>query len=215
MIATSELALANVADTLRDDEIHVWLLEYQPSLGRLPLCSVLASYLGSSEERVELTNGEHGRPALAANHDQSLGFNWSHSGNQALIAVARRLSPGIDLERVRPRPRALALAQRFFSPHEAASLAALTESEQTMAFLELWTAKEAVVKALGRGIAFGLDRFSVTRGEAGQLELDYLLDDDASAWQLQQLALGPELVAALAWRGGPRRIRVGRLFSQG
>ena len=35
---------------------------------------------------------------LAIGHDQSLGFNWSHSGDQALIAVGRHIMPGVDLE---------------------------------------------------------------------------------------------------------------------
>src|SRR3546814_6405959 len=59
--------------------------------------------------------------------------------------------PGIDLERQRPRARALEIAERYFSADEAAALAALPAADRSVAFLELWTAKEAVLKALGRG----------------------------------------------------------------
>ncbi|WP_108471233.1 4'-phosphopantetheinyl transferase family protein [Rhodanobacter thiooxydans] len=212
MIAAPASTLANVAEHLRDDEIHVWRLDYRPSAGRAPLHAVLAAYLGIAAEQVVLAEGEYGRPALATGLDPSLGFNWSHSGGHALIALGRHVVPGIDLECQRPRARALEIAERYFSNEEAALLAALPEAERSAAFLELWTAKEAVVKALGRGLAFGLDRLSIA-SVAGQLQLRRLAGDDASAWQLQRLDLDHGLVAALAWRGGERRIRLATLAS--
>lgn len=212
MIDAPAPTLANVAEHLRDDEIHVWRLDYRPSCGRAQLRAVLAAYLGVAAEQVTFTNGEHGRPALAAGLGPSLGFNWSHSGKHALVAVGRDVAPGIDLECLRPRTRALEIATRYFSREEAAALAMLPEAERSSAFLEVWTAKEAVLKALGRGIAFGLDRLSIASA-AGQLQLRRLEGDDAGAWQLQRLDLDRNLVAALAWRGGARRIRLATLAS--
>ena len=212
MTAAHVPTLANVAEHLRDDEIHVWRLDYRPSHGRAPLRAVLAAYLGVAAEQVALTDGEHGRPALAAGLDPSLGFNWSHSGGQALIAIGRHLMPGIDLERLRPRARALEIAERYFSTDEATALATLPAAQRNAAFLELWTAKEAVLKALGRGIAFGLNRLSIASA-VDQLQLQRLEGDDVTAWQLRRLDIDSGLVAALAWRGGERRIRLGALAS--
>jgi 4'-phosphopantetheinyl transferase len=212
MTAPHAQTLANVAEHLRDDEIHVWQLDYQPQHGREPLRSVLGAYLGIEAQHVTLVNGEHGRPALAEAHDPSLGFNWSHSGNHALIAVARWITPGIDLEQRRVRPRALEIARRYFSDEETQALTALPATARDAAFLDLWTAKEAVLKALGRGLAFGLDRLSIASA-ADRLILQRLEGDDAGAWQLQRLAIDPTLVAALAWRGDARRIRLGMLAS--
>jgi 4'-phosphopantetheinyl transferase len=212
MTATHAQTLANVAEHLRDDEIHVWQLDYQPSHRREPLRRVLGAYLGIKPDRVMLIDGEYGRPGLADVHDQSLGFNWSHSGDRALIAVGRRITPGIDLECVRARPRAMEIARRYFSTTEAEVLAALPALARDAAFLEMWTAKEAVLKAMGRGLAFGLDRLSVSSA-AGQLILQRLEGEDPSAWQLQRLAVDTTLVAALAWRGDVRQIRRGTLAS--
>lgn len=210
MIATPDRALANVAEHLRDDEIHVWRLAYRQALGRTPLRMVLATYLGIEAAQVLLVEGEHGRPELAPDHRSTLGFNWTHSGEHALIALGRRIAPGIDLERRRPHARALEIAERYFSADEVSTLAALAASDRNAAFLELWTAKEAVLKALGRGIAFGLDRLSIAGG-ADELRLQRLEGDDADAWQLRRLAIAPELIAALAWRGDERQIRIGTL----
>src|SRR3546814_8376203 len=65
---------------------------------------------------------------------------------------------GADLELLRPRPRALALAERFFVRSETGALLALPAEAREAAFVRLWCAKEAVLKAHGRGLAFGLDR---------------------------------------------------------
>jgi 4'-phosphopantetheinyl transferase len=197
---------AEIAQHLLDDEIHVWRLGYRRELGRAPLRALLGAYLGQPPESLTLVDGEYGRPALAAPH-HTLAFNWSHSGERALLAIARGIAPGVDIERRSTRPRALEIAQRYFCVEEADALAMLDAEELPTAFMELWTAKEAVLKALGRGLAFGLDRvrFAVPPAPPRLLWLD---QDDAAQWQLQRLDVDAECVAALAWRGAPRAIRL-------
>lgn len=207
MTAARAVTFAKLAEPLRDDEIHVWLVPYQRAQGRAPLQAVLAGYLGVAAARVGFVDGPHGRPELDHAHRGSLAFNWSHSGGRAAIAVARGVQPGIDLERIRPRPRALELARRFFTAEEAAALAALPEAGRADAFLEYWTAKEALLKALGRGIAFGLDRLALARTD-GQLQLASFAGEDIHAWQLRPLPLGRCFRGALAWRGGARQVRL-------
>ncbi len=201
---------ANLAEHLRDNEIHVWRLAYRAEQRRAPLHALLAAYLGVEAQRLKLVNDAYGRPALDTAHGQALGFNWSHSGPHALVAVGRNITPGIDVEQQRARPRALEIARRFFSAEEAEALAALPPEQRSAAFLDLWTAKEAVLKALGRGLAFGLHRLSIARTPGG-LALRRLEHNDVSAWQLHPLALDTALVAALAWRGGARHLRHFRL----
>ena len=212
MIATHSLSLVDAAASLDDDAIHVWRLDFQRSQRRAPLLHTLAAYLGIEAGDVVLVEGAHGRPRLDDRHGSRLDFNWSHSGAHALIAVARGIAPGIDVERRRPQPRALPLARRFFGSDEAEALATLPEEARAEAFLELWTAKEALLKAHGRGIGYGLQRLQIESVPA-QLRLLRFEDEDIQAWQLQRLAVAPELIAALAWRGPPRTIRLGVLAS--
>ncbi|OOG60808.1 4-phosphopantetheinyl transferase [Rhodanobacter sp. B05] len=212
MIAAHPGNLIDAAARLDDDAIQVWYLDYRPAQGRQPLRLTLAAYLGIDADAVTLVEGEHGRPRLDPAHGSSLDFNWSHSGEHALIAVARGISPGIDIERRRPRPRALPIARRFFGNDEADALAALPEEARDAAFLEIWTAKEAILKAHGRGIGYGLQRLRILSTRA-QLRLLRFDDDDVDAWQLQRLAIAPDLVGALAWRGAPRTIQLEVLAS--
>lgn len=198
---------AKVAERLGDDEIHVWRLGYDHHQGRAPLITMLAAYLGAPVETVQLEESQHGRPALAGPHRDAFAFNWSHSHDQALIAIARGISPGVDLERMRPHPKALPIARRYFSPDETALLASVAESQRDRTFLELWTAKEAVLKALGRGLAFGLDRLSI--GGSSELPvLGRLEGYEAGQWQLHRLALDNDHIGSLAWQGEPRHIRL-------
>lgn len=197
---------AKVAEPLHADEIHVWRLRRPRGMKREPLLALLGDYLGIAPDAVRLVAGEHGRPALDPIHGDALDFNWSHSGEQALVALARGIAPGIDIEQRRTRANALEIAQRFFTAGEAAWLGTLDEADRRAAFLELWTAREAVLKALGRGLAFGLDRLAF-RHAAGGLMLQRLEGEDPAAWQLQRLDVGADACAALAWRGAPRRIR--------
>lgn len=212
MVTTPSPNLSDAVAQLHDGEIHVWCLDYHRALGRSPLLGILAAYLRMDAADVMLLEGPHGRPQLAPSLDSSLGFNWSHSGDKALVAVARGITPGVDLEKQRPRPNALAIAQRFFRREEAAALAQLDGDARGLAFLELWTAKEAVTKALGRGIGFGLDRLSFS-GAGEYLQLQQLDGEDIAQWQLRRLAPAPGLVGALAWRGTAREIRLGMLAS--
>jgi 4'-phosphopantetheinyl transferase len=207
MMTTDGQTPAKVAERLGDDEIHVWRLAYDHHRGREPLIRMLAAYLGQPAATVQLEDSPHGRPALAGAHRDAFAFNWTHSHDEALIAIARGISPGVDLERMRPHPKALPIARRYFSPDETALLEALPVELRDRAFLELWTAKEAVLKALGRGLAFGLDRLSIA-GSSEWPVLGRLEGHEATQWQLHRLALGVDHVGALAWQGEPRRVRL-------
>jgi 4'-phosphopantetheinyl transferase len=198
--------VAGIAAGLGKDSIHLWLLDYRREQQRDPLRALLGVYLGLPTDAVVLIDDEHGRPELAAPWNQFLQFNWSHSVDKAIIAVAHGVTPGIDIERIRPRPRAMLLAERFFHHDETAALRALDSTQQERAFLEIWTCKEAVLKAVGRGIAFGLDRLCLLATPTARLL--WIDGDDASQWQLRRIDLGPDHVAGVAWRGSSRSIDV-------
>lgn len=107
-------------------------------------------------------------PATPA--DGALRVSLSHTRGVVAAAVTRGRAVGVDVE-ARTRRGAggragpagagtadLALAQRYFAPEEAATLARLpTDQARAEAFLAFWTVKEAVLKALGRGLSLALD----------------------------------------------------------
>jgi 4'-phosphopantetheinyl transferase len=94
---------------------------------------VLGERLGVPAAELRFRRGERGKPELVG---EDLAFNLSHSNGLALIGVASAGAIGVDLERVRP-PR------------------------RTEPLLRRWTAKEAVVKAFGLGLALSPRRLEV------------------------------------------------------
>jgi 4'-phosphopantetheinyl transferase len=161
----------------RPGRIELWLTE----LGELPLAVgpegsgrkeqvlrrrihqqflvrlLLGSYLGLPGKDVSLVRSERGKPELpSALAESGLSFNLSHSGDWLAIAVARDIPVGVDIECQRQLRRPIDLARRFFPLVEAEWLAGLEEPELSEAFIEQWTAREALVKATGSSLAEAL-----------------------------------------------------------
>ncbi|GGJ96522.1 4'-phosphopantetheinyl transferase family protein [Luteimonas terricola] len=160
----------------------------------------LSGELGTAAAALEIHRTEHGRPHLGAPH-ADWDASWSHSGEGLLMALAQGLRVGIDLELRRPRPKAGVLAERFFAPEEAAALAAMPDALREPAFVRLWCAKEAVLKAHGQGLSFGLHRLAFElEGEEWRLEAcDPALGTPAD-WTLRTFRPAPDYLATVAWR---------------
>lgn len=162
--------------------------------------SWLGPLLGLPPEEVPLWRDVHGRPRLRA-PAVDCDTGWSHSDEGLVIAFARGLELGIDLERMRPRPNATALARRFFAKAEADWLEGLPDPAREGSFLRLWCAKEAMLKAQGRGLAFGLSKlvFAERGGALVLVDCDAALGEPGD-WRVHEWSPRPGYRAALAWR---------------
>lgn len=160
----------------------------------------LARQLQVDPQALRLHRDARGRPRLDVVHGEH-DISWSHSGDGLLLALGDGVELGVDLEYLRPRPRAMALAQRFFTADEAALLAAWPAETREAAFVRLWCAKEAVLKAHGHGLSFGLHLLSFAPdGDGWQMVgCDAALGAPAD-WTLHAFAPMPGYVATLAWR---------------
>lgn len=111
---------------------------------------VLSHYVAVPPEVIQLCFSPTGKPHLNKNfHDPAWQFSWSHSGGMAVAAICQGVPVGVDIEQIKPRPRAKQIAQRFFSQPDQAHLRSLSEPEYTQEFLCCWTELEAKLKAVG------------------------------------------------------------------
>lgn len=168
--------------------------------GRGQLRELLGRYLERDPATLEFESGPHGKPALAgAAAASGLQFNLAHSDNLALLAVTRSGPVGVDLERIRPLPDIPRLVARFFSPRENAAFQALRAQEQTAAFFNLWTRKEAWLKATGEGIGQLLAQVEVSFVPGEPVRLLSLPDGvrAVAGWRLEHLEPAPGFVGAL------------------
>lgn len=155
----------------------------------------------------KLGRGPNGKPYLPVPHER-FGFNPSDSGGWYLFGLVEGAEIGVDLEIRQPRPKAMALARRHFSVDEVDWLA--TQDDIDHAFLRLWTMKEALFKAIGRGLGYGLGRACFQPGTDGRLRLAHLDGEAAPAhrWSCAELPLGADLVGAAVWSGPARRVEL-------
>ncbi len=88
-------------------------------------------------------------------------LSFSSSGTMAIAAISATTKIGIDVEYLRPVPNALELAKRFFDQREAAYLESLAPLDCDAEFLKLWSIKEACLKAAGKGVVYGPEKFVI------------------------------------------------------
>jgi 4'-phosphopantetheinyl transferase len=141
------------------DEVHVWRADLGPvaarelrSAGRNALRRALGRYLDREPAAIELTGGEHGKPALAGERPPPLRFNLSHSGELALIAVTAEREVGVDVELAAGGRDVMRLAEAGLAPEEAAAVRSAPRGARAAAFYSAWVRKEAVAKCLGVGL---------------------------------------------------------------
>lgn len=148
-----------------------------------------------------------GKPALAPPLDH-WAVNASDSGDWHLAGLAEDTALGVDVERNRPRPNWQALARRWYAPEEQDWLAA--QADPQAGFLRLWTLKEALLKAIGDGLVYGLHRARFAQAADGRLELAGLSGaaGPAAQWQCRELDAGPDLRVAVAWSGADRPVHL-------
>ncbi len=121
---------------------------------------LLAKYLDVKEDS-QLAYNKYGRPYLVNDPRK---FSISHGGNLAVLAVAD-FDIGVDVER--EDRFAASVMEKFFLPEEKAWIKeALSEPR----FAVIWTRKESIAKADGRGLAMPLQNTSALTHEGWYVE---------------------------------------------
>jgi 4'-phosphopantetheinyl transferase len=144
--------------------------------------------------------GARGKPTLALEDGSRtpLVFNLAHTDGLVACAVSRDVDLGIDVEAIDRRLNAKELATRFFAPAEAAALEQCPDAESHTRFVEIWTLKEAFVKALGEGLSCPLDAFTFTFVGPSSLRFDAEPLLRSAAWSFALFAPSDRHRMALA-----------------
>ena len=175
-------------------------------LGRVLMRVALSSYDRSvAPASWNFIHNDYGKPEISKEQNStSLYFNLSHSVEKVVLAVSRLKDIGIDVECTRKSRRIAAISQRYFSDKEAEELLILSEDQKQSRFYDLWTLKEAYIKACGMGLTIPLQYFSY--GFLGDnrltVEFDARLYDVERMWQLWQLSAGLDFKLAIAAKTG-------------
>ena len=178
--------------------------------GRAFLRTVLGRYLDFNPAKLRFSYSPEGKPALDEPFKHSdIRFNLAHSEDLALVAVSRAGEIGVDVEHIRPIPEADELVARFFSNRESYLFDRLPDDLKPGAFFNLWTRKEAWLKATGEGIAHSLRLVEVSflPHEPARLLSLPGSGQQTGRWTLRELHPAPGFTAAIAVASFPIRVR--------
>jgi 4'-phosphopantetheinyl transferase len=170
---------------------------------------VLAGRTGTAPQAVRFRYGAHGKPALD-DAARDVRFNLAHAADVAACAVTEGPGEvGVDIERPHPLRDLEGLARVALSRGEVAHLSSLPAPARLPAFFEAWTRKEAVLKAVGCGLAWPLDGVEVAFGPGRPAQLLRCAADPGAVdrFSLRAFALDG-VVGAVALDGGGIALRV-------
>lgn len=170
---------------------------------------LLSQVLGCAPDELDFAETEAGKPQVASPEvGRSLQFNVSHSGDWVLLALSRGAAVGVDVE----RHRALdyhELAKSCFSAEEFSTWSGLARVDRETVFYDIWTRKEAYLKAPGLGLGKSLQEFSVPpTAEQGPLPIRDEARSHEEPWSLWPLYVDSSHSAALVVAGRPREIQL-------
>ena len=133
-------------------------------VARGALRELLGRYLDTHPGQVRFIYNAFGKPELHPDFGRGgFKFNLAHSGDLALIAIARHADVGVDVECIEARRESnyADVAENFLSPTEVDALRRVPTHLYDQAFFSCWTMKEAYVKGRGEGLTIPLTSFSV------------------------------------------------------
>lgn len=169
------------------------------------LCSLLAGVLlrhGMEEEgldydALEFGITKDGKPILVSH--PHIYFSLSHSGNRAVCLISDK-QIGVDIEYKSRRLFAggqekplFAVAKQSFTKKEYDVFRSLSGTDQQEYFLQIWTRKEAVSKAIGKGLAMDFSKID----EAEERFMSFWVDEEYFLSIYKEEKIGEELVICM------------------
>jgi 4'-phosphopantetheinyl transferase len=153
--------LLNTGELEQMHKLHMRPDKHRFIIARGTLRRILSKYLNLPPTEICFDKNAYGKPILEYHTQGNIYFNISHSGHYVVIAITKIAPIGIDIENTERTINHLEIAKRFFHKNEYEYLQNCTADKLNKDFFHIWTCKEAVIKALGYGLTYGLDTFSV------------------------------------------------------
>lgn len=184
-----KIIFLNQDELIRANRFHFPIHRQRFIAARSTLRLILSQYLPLSPDRIVFSYTDHHKPYLK---ETRLTFNLSHTHDIALYAITMDHAIGIDIEKIQDTYNP-SVAKRYFSVEENNALLKLSEKDRLPSFYRIWARKEAMIKAVGKGLSIPLSTFSVSL--TNDLETIMLENE---AWTLFSFSLFPGYQSALA-----------------
>jgi 4'-phosphopantetheinyl transferase len=191
-VSTFEEGLRNIPLVMRTS-----LLKYRVEEDRIRglsgklLLKKLLIEMGYSESVLcEVRLDQYNRPYL----NKEVDFNIAHSGNYVICGISRDTKVGLDIEQIKTID--IKSFDTVFSNEERVSLK--NSNNPINEFYSIWSQKEAVSKADGRGLGIPFLNIKI-KG------LNVNVEDDE--WLLREMKIDPNYKSYIAYKGD-RRVEI-------
>jgi len=144
----------------------------------------LSRYADVSPADWKFATNKYGKPSIESSDPQvrALSFSLSHTRGCVACAITRDAPIGVDVQRIDKTQSVKEIADRYFSEEEALWLRQCSGDLRKIRFFELWTLKEALLKALGVGLSGSLTCVSFRLDENARIELSGPSSFDPHLW---------------------------------
>lgn len=134
----------------------------------------LSIYRDVSPADWRFKTNEYGKPSIDSvdPHLTSLSFSLTHTSGCVACGVTLRSAVGVDVERADRSQATMEIASRYFSLGEVDSLRKHSYETSRIKFTELWTLKEAYLKAIGVGLSGSLSSATFEFEEPNKIVFD-------------------------------------------
>jgi phosphopantetheinyl transferase len=141
-------------EKMRRDRFHFETDRRDFTIAHDLLRRTLSRYRMAPPKAWRFASNRYGKPFVDGTDPElsTLSFSLAHTRGCVACAVAGQAPVGVDVERIDRSVQGQELADRYFDAAEAAWLRDCGEPECALRFIELWTLKEAFLKACGVGL---------------------------------------------------------------
>jgi 4'-phosphopantetheinyl transferase len=200
------LAILSAAEQARAARFHFPMHRQRFIVAHATLRLILSNYLCIPPSEIIFAYSPHHKPYLESANPRLLQFNLSHSHELAVFAFTLEHAIGIDTEKVQEASHE-SIALRYFSPQENRDLQQIENRRR--GFYRLWSRKEAIVKAVGKGLSIPLSSFSVSFNEGIET-----LELENEPWSLLSLPIHQDYETALASNQTIEKVSYWQLIDQ-
>lgn len=182
--------LLSVSERNRADRYHFIKDKNKFIICRAMLKLLLAKYVRWDINKISIDSDYNNKPYLTSH--PSVFFNLSHAGDLGIIAIGK-IPLGVDIEFIDSKFDFTEISTTVFNELEINHIH--NSDNKSYSFYKFWTRKEAIVKAIGKGIDDDIYKIPATDGLHS---VSSLLLSDFKKISVLSFDVTPEYLAAIA-----------------
>jgi len=166
-------------------DIDTYLFSVRHNLLRI----ILGDYLNCDPGKIKFNSNHYQKPHIA-HPNTTIQFNISSSSNRFVAAFCQQHTIGVDIELIRQIEDIPQLVNDYFTKEECDWINSQPDDLMKPAFFQIWSKKEALVKAIGKGLNIELKKINVLS--------DTTIVNGERMWYLIPLTLFDDCAGAIA-----------------